>query len=83
MEYYLFLARSLTHAQRMMRALQGCSIRSALLRAPAGLTNRGCGYAVRVRAERWQEAQDCLELADLRPTSLYRREGNRYVEVDV
>ena len=83
MEYYLFLARSVTHAQRMMRALQGCSIRAAMLRAPAGLTNRGCSYAVRVRAPHQQEAQDCLDRAGLRQAALFKREGNRYVEVKV
>ncbi|MBO4854558.1 MAG: DUF3343 domain-containing protein [Oscillospiraceae bacterium] len=83
MEYYLLIARSVTHAQRMMRALQGCSIRAAMFRAPAGLTNRGCSYALRVRAERRQEAQDCLDRAGLRPTAVFKREGNRYVEVSV
>ena len=83
MEYYLLRARSVTHAQRMTRALQGCSIRAAMLRAPAGLTNRGCSYAVRIRGEWWREVQNCLDRAGLHPTAVFRREGNRYVEVSV
>lgn len=38
MNEILFIARSVTHAQRMVRALEQCGIRSFLFRAPAGLT---------------------------------------------
>lgn len=37
MNEILFIARSVTHAQRMVRALEQCGIRSFLFRAPAGL----------------------------------------------
>lgn len=37
MNEILFIARSVTHAQRMVRALEQCGIRSVLFRAPAGL----------------------------------------------
>ena len=46
MNEILFIARSVTHAQRMVRALEQCGIRSVLFRAPAGLTGGGCSYAV-------------------------------------
>ena len=49
MNEILFIARSVTHAQRMVRALEQCGIRSFLFRAPAGLTGGGCSYAVKVR----------------------------------
>ena len=81
MEYYLLIARSVTQAQRMVRVLNGCGIRAVLFRAPTGLTNRGCSYAVRIRADDWQAAHLCLERGDLRPPALFRKEGNRYVEV--
>lgn len=42
MNEILFIARSVTHAQRMVRALEQCGIRSFLFRAPAGLTGGGC-----------------------------------------
>ena len=54
MNEILFIARSVTHAQRMVRALEQCGIRSFLFRAPAGLTGSGCSYAVKVRATEWQ-----------------------------
>ena len=57
MNEILFIARSVTHAQRMVRALEQCGIRSFLLRTPAGLTGGGCSYAVKVRGQRQQEAQ--------------------------
>ena len=43
MDHELLLARSITQAQHMVRSLGGCGIRSALMRAPVGLTDRGCG----------------------------------------
>ena len=49
MDHELLLARSITQAQHMVRALGGCGIRAALMRAPMGLTDRGCAYAVRLR----------------------------------
>ena len=48
MNEILFIARSVTHAQRMVRALEQCGIRSFLFRTPAGLTGGGCSYAVKV-----------------------------------
>ena len=49
MDHELLLARSITQAQHMVRSLGGCGIRSALMRAPVGLTDRGCAYGVRLR----------------------------------
>lgn len=37
MNEILFIARSVTHAQRMVRALEQCGIRSFLFRARRGL----------------------------------------------
>lgn len=83
METYLLIARSVTQAQHMARTLERCGIRVGLLRAPAGLTNRGCSYAVRIRAAQWDAARACLTQADLRPIGVYRREGAGYREVVV
>ena len=81
MEYYLLIARSVTQAQHMTRVLNSCGIRAVLFRAPAGLTGRGCSYAVRINSERRQAARDCLDRAQLRPLAVFTKEGNRYVEV--
>ena len=38
--------RSLTHAQRAVRALERKGITATLTRLPQGLSTSGCGYAV-------------------------------------
>ena len=81
MEYYLLIARSVTQAQHMARELDKCGVRSGILRAPAGLTNRGCSYVLRIRAEQWNVARPCLEKADLKPLGIYSNQGNVYREV--
>ena len=43
MERYLLVARSITHAQQMMKVLDRAGIRTRVLRASAELTGRGCG----------------------------------------
>ena len=82
MEFYLLIARSVTQAQHMVRVLEGCGIRGGMLRAPSGLTNRGCSYAVRIRAAQWPAARTCLDRAGLRPLGIYGREGSGYREVE-
>ena len=49
MERYLLVARSITHAQQMMKVLDRAGIRTRVLRASAELTGRGCGYTLEVR----------------------------------
>ena len=79
MNEILFIARSVTHAQRMGRVLEQC-IRSFLFRAPAGLTGGGCSYAVKVRGQRRQEAQTCLQTAGLTPLGIYERTDSGWQE---
>ena len=74
------IARSVTHAQRMVRALEQCGIRSFLFRAPAGLTGSGCSYAVKVRGQWQQEAQTCLQTAGLTPLGIYERTDSGWQE---
>ena len=83
METYLLIARSITQAQHMARVLENCGIRAGIIRAPAGLTNRGCSYALRIRAGQWDAARACLQRAELRPIGIYQREGDDYREVIV
>ena len=62
----------------------GIIIESAgIIRAPAGLTNRGCSYGLRIRAGQWDAARACLQRAELRPIGIYQREGDSYREVIV
>ena len=48
MEHYLILARSVTYAQRMQKALERVGVRCQIFRAPRDLTDQGCAYALRV-----------------------------------
>ncbi len=81
MEYYILIVRSVTHAQHTVRTLEKCGLRAGMFRAPAGLTNRGCSYAVRIRTADLDAAKRCLNKADLAPLIIYGREGNGYREV--
>ena len=83
MDDYLFVARSVTQAQHMVRSLEQCGIRSAMFRAPVGLTDRGCSYVVRIRFEKYDAAQRCLRAAGLWPLHIFRKENGAYKEVEV
>ena len=50
MEYVIFIARSVTQAQRMMRTLEAYGIWAKIFRAPVGLTEFGCSYAVKTES---------------------------------
>ena len=51
MKQYLILCRSVTHAQRCARLLEGVLIRAAVTKAPRELTSSGCGYALLLHAK--------------------------------
>lgn len=51
MKNYLILCRSVTSAQRSARLLEGALIRAAVVKAPSGLTNRGCTYALQLHGK--------------------------------
>ena len=61
MPYYLLLCRSITHAQRMNKLLERSGVTAPYYRAPAGLTNRGCSYAVRIGADHYPAALRILQ----------------------
>ena len=83
METYLLIVRSVTQAQHMVLILEKCGIHAVILRAPTGLTTRGCSYAIRIRENQWNAARLCLQRAELSPLGIYRRNGNIYSEVIV
>ena len=74
MEYDLILARSVTYAQRMQRALNRAGIRSQLFRAPRDLTDLGCAYLVRIRP-------NDLRREGLGPLRIYVQRGGDIQEV--
>ena len=76
MPYYLLLSRSITQAQRMSAALERSGLTARYGRAPVTLSDRGCGYAVRVSAGKLHEAMEILTRAGLRPTRIFQAQGD-------
>ena len=81
MEYYLLTARSITHAQQMMRALERAGISTKVRRASAALTKRGCGYTLQVQPRRYTQALETLDRAQLRPIKVFSVRDGAYQEV--
>lgn len=82
--YYLLLCRSITHAQRMNGLLTKYGITAPYYRAPAGLTDRGCSYAVRVGTEHFPKAVQILRSGGLPPMRAFYSAGDgAYREVAI
>ena len=84
MPYYLLLCRSITHAQRTNKLLERSGATAPYYRAPAGLTNRGCSYAVRIGADRYPAALRILQSGGLPPMRVFYSAGDgAYREVAI
>ena len=81
MDHELLLARSITQAQHMVRSLGGCGIRSALMRAPVGLTDRGCAYAVQIADSDLTAALTALHRESLDPVQIFLTQRVMFREV--
>lgn len=81
MEHYLILARSITYAQRMQRALDRAGITSRVYRAPRDLTNLGCAYALRLAPRDLREALLVLHREKLNPVQIFLYQRGLYQEV--
>ena len=71
MPYYLLLSRSITHAQRMSRALERAGVTARFFRPPMGLTDRGCSYAVRIADGYLPTALERLRAEALLPMRIF------------
>jgi len=81
-EYDLLIARSVTQAQQMERALRRAGVRAAVFRTPMELTEgRGCTYAVRVGHDNFQRAWQLIITAGLRPVQIFYAGPGGYQEV--
>ena len=80
-DYYLIIARSITYAQRMAYTLERVGVWCQIFRAPMGLTERGCAYAVRIRSRDLTRALQALREANLQPVQVYVRSADSYREV--
>ena len=81
MEYYLILARSVTYAQRMQRALERAGVRCQIFRAPRDLTDLGCAYALRLAVPDLSPALVALHRASLDPVQVFLYQHGFYQEV--
>lgn len=81
MSIYLITFRSLTHAQRAARLLERGGFTATVIKAPQGLSEKGCAYAVTLRG-RVGEALTLLRGSSLRMGRVFRREADgTYTEV--
>ena len=81
MEHYLILARSVTYAQRMRRALERAGIRCRVFRAPRELTDLGCAYALRLATGDLSRALVVLHGEGLDPVQVFLFQRGLYREV--
>ncbi len=65
MNYCIFVYRSLTFAQKSVRALDRAGIPSSVMRPPAQNAKEGCAYGVKVRAPKCAAAAAALNRAGL------------------
>ena len=70
MNHYLIVCRSVTQAQRAGRLLASYGITNQVFRSPAGLTERGCSYSVRVRAELLDRSMGILRANRIDPVKV-------------
>ena len=59
--HYIIMCRSLTYAQRGNRVLGLAGIPSSVMKAPQGLTEKGCGYGVRLSETKLRRAVALLD----------------------
>ena len=83
MEHYLILARSVTYAQRMQRAVSRAGIRCQMFRAPRELSDSGCAYAIKVETVDLANALYAVYRSSLGPVRVFLYQNGTYREVSV
>lgn len=81
MDHYIIIARSVTYAQRMQRALARAGIRCQIFRAPRELTELGCAYALRVAVPDLAAALTAIHRESLDPVQIFLYQQGLYREV--
>jgi hypothetical protein len=78
----LIACRSLTYAQRTVRALESAGLTASILRMPAALSDSGCGYAVKIPERMLADSVTLLRGQGLTPKKAYvSTEGGQYAEL--
>lgn len=70
MDYYLFAARSVTHAQRMARLLSDEGVPVKIRRAGNAITGHGCGYTLEVSAKYFARAAQACRAGGVLPVKV-------------
>lgn len=83
MDHYLILARSVTYAQRMQKALARTGVRCQLFRAPRDLTDAGCAYVLRVAEGDLSGAVRAIYRESLGPVRIFWYQNGAYQEVRI
>ena len=81
MEYYLIVCRSITQAQRAGRLLAAAGVTFRIFRSPAGLTERGCSYSLKVSQANGARALSLLREGGIRPMKTVAVARGEYTEV--
>ena len=81
MDYYLFTARSITQAQRMVQALGQAGIRAGVQRLPVGLSTQGCAYGVRIDTNWFEQALSLVQSMGMGPGKIFRHGQQGFSEV--
>lgn len=81
MDYYLFAARSVTHAQQMAKVLSDVGVSAKIRRAGAGMTGRGCGYTLEVSRRSYARALDACRASGVQPVRVLLVSGETRQEV--
>lgn len=78
----LITFRSITYAQKAGSILEHGGIRASLMRAPLILSSEGCGYALRLRQNRLNDALTLLRASSMRFLRVWEeKEDGTYTEI--
>lgn len=73
---WLITFRSITFAQKGERGLRRNGIGCDLLRTPKALSERGCGYCLRIRGKDIHAAVELLRKQEIQHEKVYTLTGN-------
>lgn len=79
MKDYYFTFRSVTRAMEAEKRLQRAGMHPYLLRTPAELRKKGCGYSLRLQEGEWEPARAVLTEEGYE--RLFRKNGGVWEEV--
>jgi hypothetical protein len=79
----LITCNGLTNAQYIKRILERSLINAYTCRLPAQLADRGCGYAVKLKQDKLQDALQILRKYNVPYRNIYRLDDDNCEEVSV